>query len=384
MSHLPNTANQHGRISDAAAKLTFTWQRSTRVLKRTEDQNTESSVAPDKLQALGPLFRLHRELRDVIWSYTFHRKPHPERAHLHIYDTIIDSCTHDAKTDTYLRRHGFRTALLRTCRAVYEDAVQTLYDDTHFELVVLAGVPRPYQIPDSYGGLKKLSGRNVLGSIGDCARLLTRIRHATIVIHPGRRPDGKRYEKRMVCFLKALDGGAHLRSLAILVACQTRYPRKIGPEGIEAFNLIATAFETHVIAEPKTPRHATLLFELESNEVPYEFQPGYDKLREIVYKSNAPEPEYIRRWKLASRAGMNCIMHKEFGAMQAFSWMPSSTPPSMPPSMPPSRAVLVANILASPISIPVYLVVKLADLVLVVPVKEAVRRWRKGQRLVPW
>ncbi|KAK1058395.1 hypothetical protein LTR74_013438 [Friedmanniomyces endolithicus] len=158
-----------------------------------------------------------------------------------MYDTIIDSCTHDVKTDTDRRRHGSRTALLRTCRAVHEDAVQVLYDNMHFELVVLAGVPRPYKVWDSH------------------------------VIHPGRKPDGKRYEKRLVCFLKALGGGAHLRSLGILVACQTRYPKQIAPEGIEAFNLIATAFETHVIAEPKTPRYATLLFELESNDVPYEF-----------------------------------------------------------------------------------------------------------------
>ncbi|KAK1055203.1 hypothetical protein LTR74_015853 [Friedmanniomyces endolithicus] len=375
MSHLESAANQHGHISDAAAKLKLTWQRSARVLKRTEDRDTTTISPPNKLQALGPLFRLPRELRDTIWSYTFHTTPHTKRAHFHIYDTVIDSCTHDAKIDTYLRRHGTRTALLRTCRAVNEDAVQTLYDNTHFELVVLAGVPRPYQVRDSYGGAKKLSERNVLGSIGDCARLLMRIRHATVLIHPGRKPDAKRYEKRL-----ALGGGAHLRSLGILVASSRRGRKDITPEGIKAFNLIATAFEKHVIAEPKTPRHATLLFEFRSNYVPSEFQPGYDKLREIVDKSSAPEPEYIRLWKLESRAGIKCITHEEFGEMQAFSWMPPPTPPSMPPS----RAVLVADILASPISIPVYLVARLAELVLVVPVKEAVRRRRKGQRLVPW
>jgi len=381
MSHLQSTANQHGHISEAAAKLKLTWQRPVRVLKRTEDRDTTAPPPPANLRALGPLFRLPRELRDVIWSYTFHRKPHPERAHFHIYDTIIDSCTHDAKIDRYLRRHGSRTALLRTCRAVYEDAVQRLYDDTHFELVVLAGVPRPYQIQDSYGGVMELSGRNVLGSIGDCARLLTRMRHATIVIHPGRKPDGKRYEKRMACFLKALGGGARLRSLGILVASSTRQRKDITPEGIKAFNLIATAFETHVIAEPKTPRHATLLFECRYNYVPSEFQPGYDKLREIVYKSNAPEPEHIRQWKTGTRTeNTRCLTHKEYGAMKAFSWMPPSTPPATPPS----TATVVADVIALPIAIPVYLVAKLAELVLVVPVKETVRRRRKGQRLVPW
>ncbi|TKA77646.1 hypothetical protein B0A55_04607 [Friedmanniomyces simplex] len=383
MSEAQGKGDRRGLISEAAAKLKLTVQRSARVLKRSDNQHaTPPSPPPYDQQPSCALFRLPRELRDMIWTYTLHASTHSERAHFHIYDEIIDSCTYDAETDRYHRIHAPRTAVLRTCRAVYEDAVQILYDYTSFDLVVLAGLPRPYKVHDKEGRVKKLSDRYVLGKIGECTQLLERIRHATLIVQPGRKPDARKYERRLVRFTKALGGGNYLRSLSIQIIIGRTPQNMLSPEGIRAFTLATSALSTHLIAEPETPRHTTIMIGCVRNVVPTEFHAGLLKLQALAVASKAPRPDQMFQWDLIAHKCV-CMKHGAYSesAMQAASGGPRQ---------PMSGMEWVVLMVALPMFIPIMLVaepmwtLKLAVAPVVLPVKKVVRRRRKGQRLFSW
>ncbi|KAK4903172.1 hypothetical protein LTR27_000100 [Elasticomyces elasticus] len=247
------------RGRETGAKLKHVLQRTKKILKLTNRRTSDPSPPLCNQQTSSPLFRLPRELRDQVWSNVLHASTHPTTAHFHIYgDTIIDSCTYDGEKAMYHRSYALRTALLRTCRAVYEDAVQVLYDETHFDLVVLAGLPRPYKVQDYAGRSRKLSDRHVLGSLQECEVLLRRIRHATLIIQPGRKPDAQKYEQRLVAFVQALDGGAHLRTLRIYLNIGRTVTSYIGPEGIRTLKAATRVLATQITLKPARERRTTI------------------------------------------------------------------------------------------------------------------------------
>ncbi|KAK5723910.1 hypothetical protein LTR17_013839 [Elasticomyces elasticus] len=247
------------RGRETGAKLKHVLQRTKKILKLTNRRTSDPSPPPCNQQTSSPLFRLPRELRDQIWSNVLHASTHPTTAHFHIYgDTIIDSCTYDGERAMYHRSYALRTALLRTCRAVYEDAVQVLYDETHFDLVVLAGLPRPYKVQDYAGRSRKLSDRHVLGRLQECEVLLRRIRHATLIVQPGRKPDAQQYERGLLAFVQALDGGAPLRTLRIYLNIGRAVTSYIGPEGIRTLKAATRVLATQIILKPARERRTTI------------------------------------------------------------------------------------------------------------------------------
>ncbi|KAK5705091.1 hypothetical protein LTR97_002205 [Elasticomyces elasticus] len=247
------------RGRETGAKLKHVLQRTKRILKPTKGRATDPSPPICNQQTASPLFRLPRELRDQIWSNVLHASTDPTTAHFHIYgDTIIDSCTYDGEKAMYHRSYALRTALLRSCRAVYEDAVQVLYDETHFDLVVLAGLPRPYKVQDYAGRSRKLSDRHVLGSLQECEVQLRRIRHATLIVQPGRKPDAQKYEQGLIAFVQALKGGAHLRTLRIYLNIGRTVTSYIGPEGIRTLKAATRVLATQIILKPARERRTTI------------------------------------------------------------------------------------------------------------------------------
>ncbi|KAK5122152.1 hypothetical protein LTR85_004398 [Meristemomyces frigidus] len=170
-------------------------------------------------QATSPLFRLPLELREEIWAYTLAFPDDGKTVHFHIYAEVFDSCTYQAQMPASLvrRRAARHTALLRTCHAVHDETVQLLYDDRHFELVLFSGLPRPNKIAttrDKHEGSRDLRERNCLGMINDCAQL-RRLRHATIIVQPGRFPKTTTYARRVTALLEALEFGQRMKSLDI-------------------------------------------------------------------------------------------------------------------------------------------------------------------------
>ncbi|KAK1081289.1 hypothetical protein LTR33_004818, partial [Friedmanniomyces endolithicus] len=289
---------------------------------------------------------------------------------------LIDSCTYEGQKFTSDQLDPTSTALLLTSRAVYEDAVQTLYDHARFELVVLAGSPRPYEVPNEYERMTKLSQRNVLGKIGDCAQLLSRIRHATVVIQPGRKPDAKKYEQRLVCFLKALGGGAHLRNLSVHINIGRTRRKETSPEAIETFSRVTSALCTHMVAEPHKPRHTVVVIGLPSNEIPDGFQADPPRLRALMDASKAPRPEQVCNWD-AEVSQSQCFKRGVYGARQdRLPWNPWSEL-DWSVVLPVLPIILPFRLVRSPL-----MTLDVAVGLLLVPVEKAVRRKMKGQLLI--
>jgi hypothetical protein len=119
-------------------------------------------------QAASKLLSLPLELREQIWSLVFAERQDAQPAHLHIYDTIYDSCTYEPRdvVGEEARRAGTQTALLRTCRSAHDEAVRYLYEDARFDLIVFAGKARPVSIRATAKKLRlakrltRLSGRS--------------------------------------------------------------------------------------------------------------------------------------------------------------------------------------------------------------------------------
>ncbi|KAK5137271.1 hypothetical protein LTR08_000241 [Meristemomyces frigidus] len=169
------------------------------------------------------LFSLPLELRELIWELVLAPPPNAKPAHFHIYDDIWDSCTYEPQ-DLEARMHsprkaGLRSALLRTCSAIYSEAAQELYNNVQFELVLMAGHVRPDCVHDSEYGPgfhNNIEHRNRLGKLDQSILTFPRIRLATIVVQPCTAiPRVAAYTKRISKLLKALDYGSRTTQLTI-------------------------------------------------------------------------------------------------------------------------------------------------------------------------
>ncbi|KAK3117425.1 hypothetical protein LTR53_001264 [Teratosphaeriaceae sp. CCFEE 6253] len=228
-------------------------------LKPLKHANNPSTTSPPQS---SPLFRLPRELRDQIYTHVFHpcSASHP---HFHIYDCVLTSCTYDPSPPATPRstRALARTALLRTSKLVCAEATETLYETTYFDLVIVAGHARPHGVKcERTGAVVRLRDRTSLGTLAQCGALLRRIRHATLVIQPGRKPNPKRYAERVVAVLQAMGGGVNLRTLGIkfnighsvvvdVNAASVNGLTKLvlHPEGLEALDLVFAAFDAQLV-----------------------------------------------------------------------------------------------------------------------------------------
>lgn len=73
-----------------------------------------------------------------------------------------------------------QTALLRTCRWIYDEAIEYLYEPQHFVIVLCAGLMRtskPHHVK-----------HKSLGTAKQCASIFSRMRSITIGIRPGKYP----------------------------------------------------------------------------------------------------------------------------------------------------------------------------------------------------
>ncbi|TKA62029.1 hypothetical protein B0A55_10962 [Friedmanniomyces simplex] len=212
-----------------------------------------------RAQSASPLFRLPYELREIIWSFVLDPSETDgasqkavrfdvQPVHFHVYSVVYDSCTYrqQCKEQVQLRKTARRTAVMRSCWAVYGEAgtfanystkailrtpasgrplmqrsfhsplpVQLLYDSTSFEVVLLSGRPRPDNLYNSVTGeTHKLAHRRPLGRLTRCTQL-TRMRNLTIIVQPGRWPNVKAYRKRLAAYLRTIDYARHARHLTI-------------------------------------------------------------------------------------------------------------------------------------------------------------------------
>lgn len=174
-------------------------------------------------QTESPLFRLPPELRQVIWEYALAPNECADAVHFHVYDDVYNSCTYDnpmtkyKPTIAHRRRHPTQMTLLMTCRGIHNEALQYLYDNTQFTLVLLPGIPGPR---------KNLQTRQCrwVDRVQDCRELFNRMRNITIVVQPGIRAETKKYVARINNLLSALDNGRHLSSLCLLFNFHVQMP----------------------------------------------------------------------------------------------------------------------------------------------------------------
>lgn len=188
----------------------------------------------------GSMFdRVPPELRLQIWEHVLAFAEDERPPHFHLYDKVYDSCMYRAQSKecAQKRREAYgHTALLRTCRVIYNEALPMLYKNTHFELVLFAGKARwKYDLMWDTAPLfnqheHDLVLRNNLGELARCPQL-KRIRHATVVVQPGESPDVKAYKKRIEDFLAAVAYGGGLKTFSIKFNFPTRIDR--ANEGIE-------------------------------------------------------------------------------------------------------------------------------------------------------
>ena len=183
-------------------------------------------LAPSKAfkdQSLSLLCRLPLELREQIWVEVLRQPEGAKPAHFHIWDTVWDSCTYDPariKQSRRARKSCLTTASLRTCHAIHDEAVQMLYENAKFELVVLPGRARPEELvknesPALIELRRNLEKRNCVGRLAECGGLLRRIRYATVVVQAGRHPDMKLYRKHVAKFLEVIDWGKKLKYMCV-------------------------------------------------------------------------------------------------------------------------------------------------------------------------
>ena len=210
------------------------------------------------------LFHLPLELREEIWTYVLHSPGQAYTAHFHIYNDVYDSCTYLAQSlaTQYERRAARQTALLRTCHAIHDEAVQKLYD-THFELVLFNGHVRPADLLEPRVVLHNLRRRNCLGGSTHWS-YWARIRYATIVVQPGRFPRVSSYACRLDRLLNVLSQSVELQTLNIKFNLRRKmevsmYARDL----IKPFLTLrrrAGMQRTRVTLEPCTPRRGEAEF----------------------------------------------------------------------------------------------------------------------------
>lgn len=159
-------------------------------------------------QNLSPLFRLPAEIREQISELTLSPPQGAKQPHFHIYDDVYDSCLYCTQLNDqkYFRRRPVQISLLLTCRQAYEEAKFFLWKHSKFTLVICAGNPRPKE---------EVYGRNCLGSITKCKDLFSRMRHVTLVVQPGKRPEATKYAARVTELLEAMDYCQHVQILCL-------------------------------------------------------------------------------------------------------------------------------------------------------------------------
>lgn len=164
---------------------------------------------PDQ-QEDSPFFKLPLEIREYIYDLALSPDSLEDRKpHFHVYDTIYDSCTYEClpKCIQHRRQQPTRMSLVMTCQAIYNEAVQFLYEREHFTLVLFAGRARPRG---------DLGRRNCLGSLRGCQSVLQRMRYVTLVVQPGEKPKIPDFSDRIAEFLEVIEYGRHMRELCLL------------------------------------------------------------------------------------------------------------------------------------------------------------------------
>lgn len=272
----------------------------------------KKAVSPAAIhnESTSPLLRLPLELREKVWAYALAPADESASPHFHIYDDVYDSCTYKARSpdDREQRTKPTQMSLLLTCRAIYYEALQHLYDQTHFTLVLFAGRPRPGRSLGGEEGFRALfadekipgpniAQRNRIGSLKDCKAVFARMRYVTAVIQPGSKPDTNMYTTRIASFLAAIDYGTNLRYLSLhfnfyvfMLECKN---------GKERFDAILNAF--HVLADPLRSRVTAgkLSLSIKNSEVfdavQFLFGPpdehvgdSFSALRAVLYATNDP------------------------------------------------------------------------------------------------
>ncbi|KAK3623003.1 hypothetical protein LTR56_021843 [Elasticomyces elasticus] len=199
-------------------------------------------------QNASPLFRLPFELREIIWSLVLHPGDSTQTAHFHVYAEVWNSCTYNMQSavDRLARKAGLRTALLRTCWAMHEEAVQVcqmiqisqhskrmdvviikpvsltrflqlLYDPTNFEIVLFSGIARPDAVHVPFLNECRSQSLATRCNVGQPSVYtnLKRIRHLTLIVQPGRWAHVPKFVQRVHTTLKALDYGRNLKQTCL-------------------------------------------------------------------------------------------------------------------------------------------------------------------------
>ena len=215
-----------------------TWLKESSLKKRLKDvaRRCKQAAATPRLQTSTqtqcPLLQLPYELRQQIWHDVLSPGADAEPAHFHVYATeVIDSCTCDPaggqirKNRKERRRRGRarKSALLRTCKAIYYEVAHELYHGQHFELAVLAGKARPARVAKK-DSLKHINWLDALANTEEptsntpkARNVLTRMTSVTLVVQPGPAPKRKPYCKLLSEVLSTLQQSEHLKTLEILV-----------------------------------------------------------------------------------------------------------------------------------------------------------------------
>ena len=168
-------------------------------------------------QTNSPLFRLPYELRESIWKYALTPPYEAGSAHFHLYDEIYDCCTYEHPQDTQKRQdsrgHLVQMSLLVTWKAIYEETVQILYQNSDFTLVLFPGLARPRN---------HLSGKRCLGTPKKCGHLFQRMRRVTIIVQPGEKANTRKDISRIAELLKLIESGRRMSYLALQFNWQYR------------------------------------------------------------------------------------------------------------------------------------------------------------------
>lgn len=172
-------------------------------------QPVVKDAAPSRLLQLPP------ELRLQIWQYAL--EDIASDPHLHVFDEILDACPYLSHTNCSRQTGGIQTALLRTCHSVYDEASPFLFEDRRFVLVLQAGNPRcrsKKHVGEDNRTTYKRCCRS-FGKLQKCETFLRRIKSATIIVQPGRKPNLDKLTPRIFAFLEASDYGRHMDELGV-------------------------------------------------------------------------------------------------------------------------------------------------------------------------
>lgn len=214
-------------VKSAVARSKATARRVCRAIPRF--QKKEPAIHP---QSASPLFsKLPLDVRQKIWKYTLARDWSEPAPHFHIEDQVLHSCTDVAliSCEKSAGRRPTGTGLLLTCRAAYMEAVQFLYEQRHFTLVVVS----------SHSGPGYKPCRTPLGTLDRWERLLSHMRYVTLIIQPGGRPRRQEFIGRIEKLLDAANYFWRARELCVHFNLHRGFMRDRG--GAQRFQEIAQA-----------------------------------------------------------------------------------------------------------------------------------------------